>query len=390
MVGKKFSLIFGILVLSLVLVGVVSACETECVPATDDTGWIFFGSISGDIIYSGSGSGNYVLNSVNTVYVNDYGWIKIQVPELEFSGEHTLTFIYSIGSDGQTGTENFEVHCGGEIFSFPDNDDNGESWHEKSIVCDLSSDDLIKFKSTGNDGSVHFKKFKITGEKTCPLPPTCGPLTDDYDCDKITDKNDNCKYVWNPSQTDSDFDGKGDVCDEPKCGNGYLENQVFGGKIWEQCDDGNTISGDGCSSTCQIEEIPEPYCGDGIVNQISEECDDGNNINDDGCSAQCVIEQNPPEPPQETKSSSGNVLDYSECLPNWKCFGWSECSNGVMTRTCYDSNNCEFSYNKPLESSVCVDDKTESVKISNSNIWVFFIGVILLIVLLIILINLAK
>jgi cysteine-rich repeat protein len=32
-----------------------------------------------------------------------------------------------------------------------------------------------------------------------------------------------------------------------KCGDGILLNLQL------QCDDGNTISGDGCSSTCQIE-----------------------------------------------------------------------------------------------------------------------------------------
>jgi len=37
-------------------------------------------------------------------------------------------------------------------------------------------------------------------------------------------------------------------------------------------------------------EIPAPYCGDGAVNQQDEQCDDGNNINGDGCSSQCVLE----------------------------------------------------------------------------------------------------
>jgi cysteine-rich repeat protein len=32
----------------------------------------------------------------------------------------------------------------------------------------------------------------------------------------------------------------------------------------EQCDDGNTVSGDGCSSTCQI-EVVIPVCGNGII-----------------------------------------------------------------------------------------------------------------------------
>ncbi len=38
---------------------------------------------------------------------------------------------------------------------------------------------------------------------------------------------------------------------EPVCGNGSLE-------AGEQCDDGNTTSGDGCSATCRIEVRPPP------------------------------------------------------------------------------------------------------------------------------------
>jgi hypothetical protein len=36
----------------------------------------------------------------------------------------------------------------------------------------------------------------------------------------------------------------------------------------EECDDCNTVSGDGCSATCMSE------CGDGVVER-GEECDDG-------------------------------------------------------------------------------------------------------------------
>jgi len=39
------------------------------------------------------------------------------------------------------------------------------------------------------------------------------------------------------------------------CGNGNPND------AGEQCDDGNVVSGDGCSSTCQLE-----YCGDRKVN----------------------------------------------------------------------------------------------------------------------------
>lgn len=40
----------------------------------------------------------------------------------------------------------------------------------------------------------------------------------------------------------------------PICGNGVIETG-------ETCDDGNTVSGDGCSSTCQTEEEPSPGPG---------------------------------------------------------------------------------------------------------------------------------
>lgn len=65
------------------------------------------------------------------------------------------------------------------------------------------------------------------------------------------------------------------------CGNGQVESG-------EQCDDGNTQSGDGCSSTCQFEQ-QEPMCGNGAV-EFGEQCDDGNTVNNDGCSSTCQTE----------------------------------------------------------------------------------------------------
>lgn len=65
-----------------------------------------------------------------------------------------------------------------------------------------------------------------------------------------------------------------------KCGNEIVETG-------EECDDGNTTSGDGCSEICEEEILPT--CGDDNVD-AGEECDDGNNTNGDGCSKKCVIE----------------------------------------------------------------------------------------------------
>jgi cysteine-rich repeat protein len=69
----------------------------------------------------------------------------------------------------------------------------------------------------------------------------------------------------------------------PFCGDGVVNQPT------EQCDDGNNVSGDGCSATCQIEPPPS-RCGDGIFNPATEQCDDGNNVNGDGCSSTCQVE----------------------------------------------------------------------------------------------------
>ena len=81
----------------------------------------------------------------------------------------------------------------------------------------------------------------------------------------------------------------------------------------EQCDDGNLVSGDGCSNVCEIDLlISEPVCGNGgtcvtdsdcdwaefceesngmyFCVEEDEQCDDGNFISGDGCSSACLAE----------------------------------------------------------------------------------------------------
>jgi cysteine-rich repeat protein len=87
---------------------------------------------------------------------------------------------------------------------------------------------------------------------------------------------------------------------QPVCGDGSV-NQTS-----EQCDDGNTASGDGCSSTCKIEQSPQAFCGDGVKNQTSEQCDDGNTTSGDGCSSTCKFETDT-TPPVITNVSSNKI-----------------------------------------------------------------------------------
>ncbi len=72
------------------------------------------------------------------------------------------------------------------------------------------------------------------------------------------------------------------------CGNGVIESG-------EVCDDGIHNGQYGfCKSDCSG---LGPYCGDEILQSDYEECDDGNNISGDGCDAVCKIEEAPPPPP---------------------------------------------------------------------------------------------
>ncbi|MGH7894582.1 MAG: DUF4215 domain-containing protein, partial [Candidatus Binatia bacterium] len=74
-------------------------------------------------------------------------------------------------------------------------------------------------------------------------------------------------------------DGCSAACElEGTCGDGTIG-------AGEQCDDGNATSGDGCSAACQLETV----CGNSVV-EGAEQCDDGNTVSGDGCSATCAYE----------------------------------------------------------------------------------------------------
>jgi cysteine-rich repeat protein len=108
------------------------------------------------------------------------------------------------------------------------------------------------------------------------------------------------------------FDSAGGIlCAEVAgCGNASIDPG-------EACDDGNDIDGDGCSTSCQIDGVcgdgvvnppgeacddggesatcdtncTAASCGDGTLNtSAGEACDDGNTIDGDGCSSSCQFE----------------------------------------------------------------------------------------------------
>jgi len=126
-------------------------------------------------------------------------------------------------------------------------------------------------------------------------------------------------------------DGCSDMCEVEaiECGNERVE-------AGEECDDGNLIDCDDCSSICEIE-----ICGDGVLcagPPQFEECDDGNFVNGDGCSDFCELEppcgNGMPDPGEEC--DDGNLIACDFCSPTCTI---EFCGDGVL---CFFAPQFEF------------------------------------------------
>lgn len=67
-----------------------------------------------------------------------------------------------------------------------------------------------------------------------------------------------------------------------------------------------------------------------------------------GCAA---LDFNQDKKDRNKKSNKEEIVFI--CDPNWECSGWGDCFDGVMTRTCHDTNSCNVVYNKPVEKADC-------------------------------------
>ncbi len=148
------------------------------------------------------------------------------------------------------------------------------------------------------------------------------------------------------------------------CGNGTIEAGDP-----EECDDGNTTNGDGCSDSCLEEDFwtctanptPPPAsvctfnCGNGTIEAADgEECDDGNTTNGDGCSDSCLEEDfwtctaNPTPPPASvcTFNCGNGTIEAAD---------GEECDDGNTTNGdgCSDSCLVETGYTCPTPGSPC-------------------------------------
>ena len=132
-----------------------------------------------------------------------------------------------------------------------DSDADGISDRYEADFAELApntdADAAKDFLDLDSDADGHPDAEEGGGEP--PVDTDCDGVADyrdaDSDGDGDLDLVDNCRVEPNPAQADADGDGEGDACD-PVCDDGVISPL-------EDCEDGNVLNGDGCSSTCQEE-----------------------------------------------------------------------------------------------------------------------------------------
>jgi len=145
----------------------------------------------------------------------------------------------------------------------------------------------------------------------------------DTDHDGIGDVCDNCPTAPNADQNDEDNDTVGDVCDQCPNTNAGAEVDPAGCAASQRDSDrdGVTDDADQCANTPEGTVVgPDgcpigggPVCGNGVV-ETGEQCDDGNITSGDGCSSSCQIE--PGVLPNDTCWSPTAVGDGTRAFTN--------------------------------------------------------------------------
>jgi len=221
------------------------------------------------------------------------------------------------------------------------------------IACSYGAPGTCVIQNTVADTVLSIDGPCMVLNPTLPTPEVCGDglRTDNEECDVgsygddvVTGCSWSCQVIWGFTCSHSKLDVSGACVTEcgdtfescfancvndtvpyqsncySTCGDG--RNTRNEGN--EECDDGNTVSLDGCDSQCKIEigwycgygggEPCWTHCGDAVLAGL-EECDDGNLLSGDGCDKMCR---------NETLSVElADVLCYGDCV----------CSNATGVRT---------------------------------------------------------
>lgn len=116
--------------------------------------------------------------------------------------------------------------------------------------------------------------YADAGEVVSGFVPTCDPTLTDHDCDGVPDDEDNCPFVPNPKQTDSDGDRVGDDCEGPadQDGDGIPNDADNCPTAANQNQMDN--DGDGVGNNCDnCRSFSNPLQEDGDGDDVGDDCD---------------------------------------------------------------------------------------------------------------------
>ncbi len=147
----------------------------------------------------------------------------------------------------------------------------------------------------------------------------------------------------------ADGDGCSNACLLPVCGNGLVESG-------EECDDGDTDDTNDCSNSCVSNGGGGAVCGDGTLD-VGEECDDGNTNAGDGCAADCTTESaavcGDGTLDDGEECDDGNTDDGDGCAAD--CTNESACGDGNLD----DGEECDDGEgNSDSDADACRTDCT--------------------------------
>ena len=171
--------------------------------------------------------------------------------------------------------------------------------------------------------------------------PDLGPIS--ADCgDSTVDAGEECDDGGASASCDVD-------CTFARCGDRTI-NPISE----ENCDDGNTVSGDGCSSSCQREIAAS--CGDSMING-GEQCDDGPS-GSGGCDPDCTF--------ASCGDFTVNTFAGEQCDAG---AGTSECDPDCTLAMCGDGFLSSFAFEACDDGNLSSGDGCSAVECSIESGW---------------------
>ena len=263
------------------------------------------------------------------------------------------------GSSFQCGTDCRPAHyCGDGIWNAIDKA-NGEE-------CDRGVDNVPANADVYEACTVSCKRINYCGD---------GKISHDEKCDDgNTVSGDGCSADCSTLEAGFSCSVTNGLttCAPIDCGDGVVEPEKG-----EGCDDGNRVSGDGCSASCQEEKgwkctvgedgksTCENTCGNGIIEaERGEVCDDGNREDGDGCASNCQVETGYYCTTEDVDGGTRTSLCVARACGDGIVAGDEECDDGVDAGTkrpvsgdgCSDRCRREPGYHCPATGGACALD----------------------------------